>query len=174
MNQRGFSELEFAAKKKRTSGRAGSALWTRLKRRRPDRCRCCGTPFPADAPTKGYNGRYELDVITPTSGSPGLEVRHTRHVYQQRQCSCGHWTHAEPGRCAEPTDWQVELTEWHLAGPTLVALICALSLRQRVSRRGIQEFLADWLGVSLSIAAIHQCTKPVARSNRWSSAISCR
>ena len=130
----------------------------------PDRCRCCGTPFPVNAPTKGYNGRYELDVVTPTSGSPGLEVRHTKHVYLQRQCACGHWTHAEPGRCAENTDWQVELTEWHLAGPMLVALICALSLRQRVSRRGIQEFLADWLGVSLSIAAIHQCLHEAGRA----------
>ncbi|AGA34479.1 transposase, IS66 family [Thioalkalivibrio nitratireducens DSM 14787] len=130
----------------------------------PDRCRCCGTPFPADAPTKGYNGRYALDVVAPTSGSPGLEVRHTKHVYLQRQCSCGHWTHAEPGRCAENTDWQVELTEWHLAGPMLVALICALSLRQRVSRRGVQEFLADWLGVSLSIAAIHQCLHEAGRA----------
>nr|WP_237251767.1 IS66 family transposase [Thioalkalivibrio nitratireducens] len=100
----------------------------------------------------------------PTSGSPGLEVRHTKHVYLQRQCSCGHWTHAEPGRCAENTDWQVELTEWHLAGPMLVALICALSLRQRVSRRGVQEFLADWLGVSLSIAAIHQCLHEAGRA----------
>lgn len=129
-----------------------------------DRCRCCGTPFPVNAPTKGYNGRYELDVVTPTSGSPGLEVRHTKHVYLQRQCSCGHWTYAEPGRCAENTDWQVELTEWHLAGPMLVALICALSLRQRVSRRGVQEFLADWLGVSLSIAAIHQCLHEAGRA----------
>lgn len=131
---------------------------------RPDRCRCCGTPFPADAPTKGSNGRYELDVVPPSSGSPGLEVRHTRHVYQQRQCACGHWTHAEPGRCTEPEDWQVELTEWHGIGPTLVALICALSLRQRVSRRGVREFLADWLGVSLSIATINQCLHEAGRA----------
>lgn len=131
---------------------------------RPDTCQCCGKPFPADAPVKGYNARYELDVIAPTSGSPGLEIRHSKQVYQKRQCACGHWTYAEPGRAEKDKHWQVELTEWHLAGPTLVALICALSLRLRVSRRGIQEFLADWLGVKLSIATINQCLHEAGRA----------
>jgi hypothetical protein len=105
-----------------------------------------------------------LDVVAPASGSPGLEVRHIKHLYQQRQCVCGHWSRAEPGRGETAHDWQVELTEWHLAGPTLVALICALSLRLRASRRGIQEFLADWLGVKLSIAAINQCLHEAGRA----------
>jgi hypothetical protein len=131
----------------------------------PDVCRLCGTPFPADAPIKGHNGRYELDVIAPTSGVPGLEVRHTKHVYQQRHCACcGHWSHAEPGRSADNAGWTVDLSEWNLVGPTLVALICSLALRQRVSRRGIREFLSDWLGVTLTISTINQCLHEAGRA----------
>lgn len=38
----------------------------------------------------------------------------------------------------------------------LATLIIALSLRCRLSRRRIQEFLDDWLGVHLSIGTIHR------------------
>ena len=130
----------------------------------PDQCQCCGEAFPAHAPSRAYTGRYELDVSVPSSGSPGLEIVHTKHLYQERQCRCGHWTRAEPGRCEKQDGWQVELTEWHLAGPRLVALICALSLRLRVSRRGIREFFVDWLDVTLSIACINQCLHEAGRA----------
>lgn len=131
---------------------------------RPEQCQHCGESFPAQAPSKAYTGRYELEVIAPRSGSPGLEILHTKHLYHERQCACGHVSRAEPGRCDKEDDWQVELTEWHLAGPTLVALICALSLRLRVSRRGCREFLADWLGVKLGIACINQCLHEAGRA----------
>ena len=131
---------------------------------RPDACQRCGQPFSADAPSRTYTGRYELDLTDPSSASPGLEVVHTKPLYRECQCSCGHWTRAEPGRCEKEAGWQVELTQWHLAGPRLVALICALSLRLRVSRRGIREFLADWLGVKLGIACINQCLHEAGRA----------
>lgn len=131
---------------------------------RPERCQRCGEAFPADAPSTAHTGRYELEVFALSSGSPGLEVRHTKHQYHECSCLCGHVSRAEPGRCGKEGDWQVELTEWHLAGPTLVALICALSLRLRVSRRGTQEFLADWLGIKLSIATINQCLHEAGRA----------
>lgn len=130
----------------------------------PDVCSCCGKAFPPDAPVKGYTACYELEGVAPGSGLPGLEVRHRKHLYQQRRCACGHWSRAEPGRADKEGDWQVELSEWHLAGPMLVALICALSLRLRASRRGIREFLADWLGVKLGIAAINQCLHEAGRA----------
>jgi hypothetical protein len=43
-------------------------------------------------------------------------------------------------------------------------LICALALRMRLSRRRIQEFLADWLGLDLSMATINQCVHEAARA----------
>jgi transposase len=51
-----------------------------------------------------------------------------------------------------------------VAGPTLVALICALALRMRLSRARIQEFLHDWLGLELGVATINQCIHEAGRA----------
>ena len=56
------------------------------------------------------------------------------------------------------------LSEWHLAGPTLVAFICALTQRMRLSRALVAEFLSDWLGLSLSTATINQCIHEAGRA----------
>ena len=131
---------------------------------RPQVCVLCGQPLPQEAPQQLYTGRYELDITSPASGAPGLELTHTLHRYLQCQCGCGHWTRAEPGRCEEEADWTVELTEWHLVGPGLVSLICALNLRLRLSRARIREFLHDWLSVDLCTATINQCLHEAGRA----------
>jgi hypothetical protein len=71
---------------------------------------------------------------------------------------------AEPGHCGDDPSWTVALSERHLAGPMLVALICGLSLRMRLSRRRIQEFFADWFGLRLSVATINQCLREAGRA----------
>ena len=60
--------------------------------------------------------------------------------------------------------WTVELTEWHLAGPMLVAFIASLAMRQRLSRKRIQEFLNDWLHLYLGTATINQCIHEAGRA----------
>ncbi len=60
--------------------------------------------------------------------------------------------------------WTVALSEWHLIGPRLASLIVCLAQRQRLSRRKIQEFLRDWLGVELSTALISQCLHEAGRA----------
>jgi hypothetical protein len=52
-----------------------------------------------------------------------------------------------------------------LVGPRLVGLLCALSLRLRLSRARIQEFLHDWLGLDLSVGIIHQCLHEAGRAS---------
>jgi hypothetical protein len=91
-------------------------------------------------------------------------LQQLKHIYLERRCACGHWTRAEPGRCAEEPEWSVALTEWHLAGATLVAFICALTQRMRLSRALVREFLADWLGLELSTATINQCIHEAGRA----------
>ena len=70
-----------------------------------------------------------------------------------------------PGRCAAEQGWEVGLAEWHLVGPTLSALIICLSLRMRLSRPRIREFLQDWLGISLSTGCINQCITEGGRAS---------
>ncbi|MCP3880265.1 MAG: IS66 family transposase, partial [Sulfitobacter sp.] len=103
-------------------GRGVELAVTAERTHRPAECAVCAQALPPDAPQKSWTGRYELDIAPPSSGAPGLEVAHTLHTYVDCQCGCGHWTRAEPGRCAgEEEGWTVELTEWHLVGPALVS-----------------------------------------------------
>jgi len=103
-----------------------------------------------------WTGRDEIELTTPLSGV-GLALIKTRHIYQEAECSCGHHTREEPGRCKKEDGWMVELTEWHMAGPNLVTFIASLSQRQRISRVRIHEFLLDWLELHVSVGTINQC-----------------
>jgi transposase len=124
---------------------------------RPETCAGCAAGLGEELEYRAYTARYEIELLQPGEGGNGLVLFQTKHIHQQCQCSCGHWTRAEPGRRGEEAGWSVELTEWHLAGPLLVAFICALALRMRLSRARIREFLHDWLGLKLGVATINQC-----------------
>jgi len=116
-------------------------------------CAACGEELGEDAEFKANTGLYVVDIETR---EPGIQVTHVKHLYGGTTCICGHVTKSEPGRCEKEEDWEVALTEWHLVGPTLVSLIICLSLRMRLSRPRIQEFLHDWLQVYLSVGTISQ------------------
>lgn len=120
----------------------------------PTACSACGQPFGQQAPFQATTGLYVLDI---ERREHGIAVSHLKHLYGQRTCVCGHVSQTQPGSCPDEPGWSVALTEWHLVRPMLAALIICLSLRQRLSRQRIREFLQDWLGVSLSVGCIHQC-----------------
>ena len=129
----------------------------------PSHCACCGAGLEG-LEAVAYTGRYELELERPVSGNAGVVVTQTKHTYFEVRCGCGHRTRAEPGRALAEADWTVELTEWHLVGPRLSSFIVALSLRLGGSHRRIQEFLADWFGLSLSTALISQCRHELGRA----------
>ena len=130
----------------------------------PPCCAGCGKAWHDSHESRAHNTRYEIELIQPDDGGNGVMVHQTKPIYLERCCDCGHWIRAEPGRCAEEGEWSVMLSEWHLAGPTLVAFICALIPRMRLSRARMRELLSDWLGLSLSTATIHPCVHEVARA----------
>jgi hypothetical protein len=107
----------------------------------PDCCAGCGGALSASDPSRAHNARHQIDLVGPGAEGSGLVLQQTKHIYLERQCRCcGHKTRAEPGRCGEEADWTVALTEWHLAGPTLVAFIVALTQRMRLSRARVALF----------------------------------
>jgi hypothetical protein len=130
----------------------------------PSCCAACGRVLDGAGEARAHSARHTLDLARPDGGAGGLVLHQTKHVYRERRCTCGHWTRAQPARCAGDAAWTVALSEWHLAGPTLVAFICALTQRMRLSRARVREFLADWLGLSLSTATINQCVHEAARA----------
>lgn len=111
-------------------------------------CGGCGQSLSGRA-SSAYTGHYEVDLVREAAG---WTVRWTRHLWHDTRCPCGHLTRAEPPRWQEDG---VALGGFRLIGPGLAALIVALALRYRLSRARIREFLADWLGVSLSVGALH-------------------
>lgn len=78
---------------------------------------------------------------------------------------CGHSTRLSPHRQAPQALLEgIELSEWRLVGPALMSLIVFLSLRMRLSRARIREFLQRWLGLELGIGTINQCIHEAGRS----------
>lgn len=126
---------------------------------RPSVCSGCGAPLGSDVAGTAYTGFQSVDVVLRTgeSGSPGLVLRVIDHRLYAVRCGCGHETQAVlPARSAEPGESDTVLSEWRLVGPGLAALIVALSLRFRLSRRRIAEFLEAWLGLRLSVGVIQE------------------
>src|SRR5271167_4663016 len=90
-----------------------------------------------------------------------LQVTATKHVYFAVRCRCGHETLTCPGvglsSQIEGRRRNLHMNERCLVGPMLATFIAALSLRFRLSRRKIQEFLGDWLALELGAATIERC-----------------
>jgi hypothetical protein len=123
----------------------------------PGVCAGCGRPLTDPVGAVAYTGFQEIDLRRSESAEPGLRLWVVDHRYYEVPCACRHRTRAVAGRGdVDPVLAGVELSEWRLVGPSLAVLIVALSLRFRLSRARIQEFLQDWLGVELSIGTIHQ------------------
>jgi hypothetical protein len=122
----------------------------------PAVCAGCGRPLDR-AEAVAYTGFQAVDLHGGDSAQPGLTLWVVNHRYYEIVCACGHHTRAEAGHgVVDPGLAGIELSEWRLVGPGLAALIVALTLRFRLSRARIQEFLGEWLGLDLSIGTIHQ------------------
>ncbi|MGB0384181.1 MAG: IS66 family transposase [Ardenticatenaceae bacterium] len=126
---------------------------TAVESHRACECAACGESLTEESPFFARGGLYVLDIEVQEFG---IKVTHIKHLYGDTHCECGHITQTKPGRCSECEGWEVELSQWHLVGPTLASLIICLALRMRLSRRRIQEFLYDWLSIKLSVGVINQ------------------
>ncbi|MFZ1642014.1 MAG: IS66 family transposase, partial [Candidatus Contendobacter sp.] len=123
----------------------------------PEVCAGCGRALTDPVGAVAYTGFQAVDLRCGEPDAPGLRLWVVDHRYYAVPCACGHHTRAEAGRGeVDPLLAGVELSEWRVVGPGLAGLIVALSLRFRLSRARIQEFLGEWLGVELSIGTIHQ------------------
>jgi len=122
----------------------------------PQGCAGCGRGLDPVAGV-AYTGFQAVDLHWGDSTRPGLTLWVVNHCYYETRCACGHQTRAEAGHGeVDPLIAGVKLSEWRVVGPGLAALIVALTLRFRLSRARIQEFLDEWLGLKLSIGTIHQ------------------
>ena len=147
-------------------GRTQKLTLTLTRDHYPETCACCETPLPTMDDAKAYTAWDEIDVGALPTGEAGFRVTVTRHRLLEVACpQCGHLTRA--GHYHAPPDalWEnTEVAEWRLVGPMLAAMIVLLAQRSRLSRRGIREFLLEFLGIALSVGTIDQTIRESARA----------
>ena len=90
----------------------------------------------------------EGEIVEMSPESPLHYYRTTCPKGYRSAYSCGHCTRAKPGQGyiseVEGRSKDLQLTEYVLVGPFLATFIASLSVRYRMSRTKIQEFLKDW------------------------------
>jgi len=122
----------------------------------PEQCAACNTPLGVEqGDEKPHGGYYQFEL---KQQEQGFSIECQLHHYYGARCACGHHSQARPGRgeCSdvEGRKVQLQLQEQVLIRPMLATFIASLSVRYRLSRVKIQEFLRDWAGVELSIGSL--------------------
>jgi transposase len=123
-------------------------------------CAACGATLGAAQRCRQDSAHYVYDL---ERAPMALQISAAKHRYFVSRCTCGHETVARPGtgRCSEIEGRRrnLQLTERCLLGPALASFIAILSIRFRLSRQKIQEFVDDWLGLELGTASIDRCIR---------------
>ena len=124
----------------------------------PKMCAACGAALGLALGRRCVSAHNSLEL---ERGILSIQVTATKHVYFAVRCPCGHETVESPrvgaGSEIEGRRRDLQMSERCLVGPMLATYIAALSVRFRHSRRRIQEFLHDWLGLELGAATINRC-----------------
>lgn len=126
----------------------------------PEQCAACGRKIFVTEGIRPYMGHHVFEIEKTPSG---IRVFCTLHHYYAAICECGHENNSRPGEGnisgVEGRKKDLKLTEYVMAGPKLAAFIAALSVRFRMSRVRIREFLAYWLNTELSVGTIDRCIR---------------
>jgi transposase len=124
----------------------------------PTVCGACGAALGPAQERRCISAHNSLELVR---ADMALQVTATRHSYFAVRCPYGHDNAERPrvGRSSsiEGRKRNLAMSERCLVGPMLATFIAALSLRCRLSRRKIREFLHDWLGLELGVATIERC-----------------
>jgi hypothetical protein len=133
---------------------------------RPEVCMAWGHPADEETPMKAGTGHDTVDINGRNPEAPGIQVTHTKPLYDEITGPCGHHTREVPPRGEPDSLWEgVGLTEWRWVGKNLCALILALCFRRLAWRRGVREFLWDWRGGAQSryASAMYRGSRPGGR-----------
>ncbi len=146
-------------------GRTQKLKVTATEHHHCDECPICKADL--SQKEKAYTGFYSVNIEYGNVESPGIRLTYTHHLYYSCTCpACGLQSRTEPARATDnKTNWdKVGMTEWRLVGADLAAMIVYLSMDMYLTRRKIQRFLLDVLGLKLSIGTIQNCIIESARA----------
>lgn len=126
----------------------------------PESCAACGNGEDLCLSDKPHMGFYTYDLEKTVSG---IRIFCNLNHYHSAVCKCGHETKAKPGEGyvshVEGRKNDLKLSEYTLVGPMFVAFLIALSVRCRMSRLKIREFLCYWLSTELATGTIDKCIR---------------
>ncbi len=126
----------------------------------PDQCPCCNKHLEIPEGISPYMGYYVFELEKTDSG---IRIYCSLHHYYIIMCDCGHEVKSCPGEGyvshIEGRKKDLKLTEYVMTGPMLTTFIAALSVRYRMSRPKIREFLMYWFGFELSVGTIDRCIR---------------
>lgn len=147
-------------------GRTQVIPHSKLEIHRAATCAACGEILPPEAPFAAKTGFRVIDIKEHDDNRWGVELECTLHHYGETMCGCGHQTLIMPSRgdCYESADGTIntQLAEWRLIGPRLASFIVFLTFRMRLSRKRVQEFLKEWMGLHLAAGTIDNCIRESA------------
>jgi hypothetical protein len=138
----------------------------------PSHCERCGAALELWFTHEGASAHLVLDLERQAAG---VRVACVKHCYFAVACACGAKTAARALTGAvsilEGRKDQLRPSQASLVGPGLTTFIAALSVRYRMSRAKIAEFLSSWLDVRLSIVhwrhrSVHPRSGPGLRADR--------
>jgi transposase len=128
----------------------------------PETCEKCALPLIVSGDARKHKAYYVLELEKLSDGF-GMRIVCTLQEYYTVPCSCGHETTTMPGEghvsTIEGRKRQLTLKEEVLVGPQLACFLAALSVRYRMSRSKIREFLAYWMGTKLSNGTLCRCIR---------------
>jgi transposase len=135
-------------------GRTQKLIVTEVVTHKPERCSGCGQLFEKTTQFQPTGGYCSIDIDIPQEGQIGLQGSYTKHIYGKMPCTCGYETQSAPSRTEKEAGWSVEMGEWKLIGPMLLAFLVFAKLRLHLTIRKTRELLAVWFGISLSEGCI--------------------
>ncbi len=126
----------------------------------PKICVACNKEITVPEGITPYMGYHVFELENMPSG---IRIFCTLWHYYIVTCDCGHENKARPGEGSVSTiegrKKDLKLTEYVMVGPMLATFIAALSVRYRMSRVKIKEFLSDWYNMELSAGTVDRCIR---------------
>jgi transposase len=145
-------------------GRTQKLIVTKEIQLKPHCCKGCAKNFEVDAKFQATGGYYSIDISPPEPGKIGLSGTYTKYIFGTIVCCCGYETASTPYRADKEPNWTVEMGEWRLIGPMLLAFIVFAKLRLHLTISKTKELLECWFGISLSKGSISKALLEAGRA----------
>lgn len=145
-------------------GRTQKLVITDTQLHKPLCCKGCDKEFTSDASFQATLGYCSIEIAPPEPGKIGLTGNYTKHLFGSIQCVCGFKTVSAPNRADKELGWSVELGEWRLIGPRLLAFLVFAKLRLHLTISKTCELLRVWFGITLSKGCVGTALLEAGRS----------